>query len=745
MATLGTATGNIVINLVNFNQAVQQVQAGSNAMTKALQGIGVGVGFVAVKQLGEMAFELAKDAAQADATREAYNSLAESFGNNADDMLASMRASSKGMISDANLVLDANRAMLLGVADNAQKMGDLLDVARVRGQAMGLTVSVAFERLVTGLGRLSPKILDDLGIKGTQKALDDYAKSIGRTASQLSDAQQQAILFNAVMASTKGLIDASANAGDNATTKFQQFGAKIENSKQKLGDFLLEAGATDTLDTFSTSLDDSITALKELDDWFTQLKTDWDNFANNTVLPSWFSEIDGLLKRWEALEGHLGFVIGTRPDDPYAPKRTAADAGGSGGFTGPSGAASHGPIPVPPSVIDQQAIVDAQVKYSKDLAKINRDTNRDIQQATEQAGRQRAETVRQYELGIVRDEEDFAISRQRQQRDYEQNIVAIMRDEQARETKVRADLDENIAQERADSNKQLARQEEDFQTARARALKDHNDDLLDAAGRLDAAAVYRSQRDFAKQERVAQEDRDKQLKRAAEDQSEREDRERKSAEKQLSEARAADEQRLADMKAALEQQRADEDEDRAKLKTRAADDHQHDLDQQAIEAGLRIQQIIDNAADERTALQAAFDQQLTDLGLFNTAYHNAQLAQQKQAIEDLKPFMADWFKTAREAFEADMMNPEGKRPGQTPVMSSFASGGFVPHDMIARLHAGEYVMPSRAVASMVSNQNNSRSVVVQAGAVVIHAAPGMDEDRLVSLAIDGLIDRLEAA
>lgn len=743
MANQGTATGNIVINTAQFQQAVQQVQRGSEIMNKALAGLGIGVGITAVKQLGEMAFELARDAAQADVTREAFNSLAESFGQNADDMLASMRTSSKGMISDANLVLDANRAMLLGVAQNTEQLTTLLDIARVRGRAMGIDLTKAFDDIVTGLGRMSPRILDNLGIVGGQGALEAYADSVGRTVNDLSDAQKQAILFNHVLSTSKTLLDAAANSGDNAADKFEQFGAKLENSKKQLGDFLLEAGATDSLDTFSTAIDDTITQLHQLDDWFVQLKTDWDNFLGSlgkgTPIPDWFKEAAGWLKAYQDMQQHWGWVLGVNNNDPYANTTTSGPK--TPAFGKPAG--GHSPVPIPATPIDTKALLAAQVDYNESLAKINRDTNRDIQQATADAGRQRAETVRSYELGIVRDEEDFATSRRRQQRDYEQSIVAIMRDSQAREVKVRADLDENIAQERADSNKQLARQEEDFQTARARALSDHNDDLLDAAGDLDAKRVYELQRDFAKQQKAAQDDRDKALKRDAEDRAEREDRERKAAEKQLSEARAADAQRIQDMRAALDQQRADEDEDRDKRKTRAADDQQHALDQQAIEAGLRIQQIIDNAADERTALQDAFNDQLIALGLHNIAYEKEQKRAQDKMLEDLAPFMKGWYKTNMEALQASILGPKEKWPSLLDP-PSFASGGFVPHDMIARLHAGEFVLPARTVNSMTSS-NNSRAINIHPGAVVIHAAPGMDEDRLVRKAIDGVLDLMEAA
>lgn len=720
MSDLGAAKGRILIDTKDMDRAVKEVRRGSELMTKALTAIGVGVGFEAIKRLGNMAYELANNAAQAQVTREAFDSLAASFGQNADDMLASMRTASKGMISDADLVLDANRAMLLGVADNTEKLTALLEVARVRGQAMGLTLSQAFSDLVTGLGRMSPMILDNLGIKGTQKALDDYAASIGRTADQLSDAQKQAILFNAVVASSQPLIDASAQAGDNAAEKFAQMSAKVENTKQKFGDFLLAAGATDTLDTFSKAIDDSIEQLNRFDNWLLQIRDSFHTFTQETGLSKALEEINTQLQRFESFMGHLGFQIGTRSTDPYNMPNTGVNSGGgSGGVSGVAGGRrARGPIAVPDSVVDQKAVANAQVQFGKDLAAINRDTNKQILDAERSYGRQRAETIRSYELGIVREEEDFQRQRARQQRDYEANIVQIVRDAQKRDARIRSDLDEQIADLRQDSNKRLAEQEKDFQKQRERAARDHGDRLLDAAGRLDAKAVYEEQRRYAEQQQDAAEDHKEQIEKEQENLAERIAQSQKAAERQLRDAREADAQRLEDMHAALEQQRADEDEDRTIRKNRAADDHQHQLEQQDIEQGERIQQIIDNAAEERAALQEAFNDELIALGLHNIAVENERRRAQNAELKAIEPFMKDWFTTIREAAEA----ANRERPFPTRDKDTYPS----------------------VTTSALGGTGGGRAITIASGAVVINGT-NLNETQLESAIVNALTKVLEAA
>lgn len=717
MSDLGAAKGRVLIDTKDFNRAVNEVRRGSELMTKALAAIGVGVSFAGIKQLGQMAFDLAESAANANRTKAAFDNLAAGIGQDANEMLSAMRTASRGMVSDADLVLSANRAMLLGVADNTEKLTTLLDIAGERGQAMGLTLTKAFDDLVTGLGRAQPEILDNLGIQGGGKALLDYANSVGKTTNELTNAQRQAVLFNHVLSSSKPLLDAAGNAGDDAATKFEQMGAKLENTKQKFGDFLLAAGATDTLDTFSTAIDKSLEQLNRLDTWLQSIKDDFNSFSESTGLSRALEEINTQLQRWDDFMGHLGYQIGTRSTDPYAPivtsgPKTPATTGRVG-----SGRGVSGPVPIPAGEIDQAAVTNAQVQFGKDLAKINRDTNRQILDAERDYGRQRAETIRSYELGIVREEEDFQRARARQQRDYEANIVQIMRDAQKRDARIRSDLDEQIADLRQDSNKRLAEQEKDFQKQRERAQRDHGDRLLDAAGRLDAKAVYEEQRRFAQQQQDAAEDHKEQMQREADNLAERIAQDQKAAERQLQDARDADTQRLEEMRAALEQQRADEDDDRKTRRERAADDYQYQLDQQAIEQGERIQQIMDDAAEERAALQDAFNEELIALGLHNVAVEKERKRAQDAELEAIAPFMKDWFTTVREAMEADRLQ------------------ALFPN-------LPKAILPT-ATASGAAISASSRSIHI--GDINISGAPNMSESQLKNLIINAITEALEQA
>lgn len=86
----------------------------------------------------------------------------------------------------------ANNAMLLGITDSEDQMANMFDVAQRLGQSLGVDTVSAVESLVTGLGRQSKLMLDNLGIMvDTNKAYRDYAESIGISASELTDAERK--------------------------------------------------------------------------------------------------------------------------------------------------------------------------------------------------------------------------------------------------------------------------------------------------------------------------------------------------------------------------------------------------------------------------------------------------------------------------------------------------------------------------------------------------------------------------
>ena len=171
-----------------------------------LGGLGVGATIAAIDQIGGAIEGAVMAADRLGKLRGSFDELAKGAGQSSDQMLAAMRAASNGMIADADLILSANKAMLLGVADSADELTSLLQVAQARGKAMGMSATDAFNDIVTGLGRESALILDNLGITiDTASVMEDYARSLGVAADQLDSTQRKQALLNEVMRQSQNI------------------------------------------------------------------------------------------------------------------------------------------------------------------------------------------------------------------------------------------------------------------------------------------------------------------------------------------------------------------------------------------------------------------------------------------------------------------------------------------------------------------------------------------------------------
>lgn len=215
------------------------------ATTKAFGAIGVGLG---VQQIVQGTAELAQLGTQVTRVTQSFEQLATKSGQSGAVLLAALRSASGGEIDDLNLKLAANRANLLGVADSADEFARLMAIARSRAQAMGTTTSDAFNDLVTGLGRGSPLILDNLGITvKLGEANEAYAKTLGKTAAQLTDTEKKQALINAVLAQSA---DQTAASSDS----FAKLGTSVTNLQQSFA-VLVASGLKPAAESFAILFD----------------------------------------------------------------------------------------------------------------------------------------------------------------------------------------------------------------------------------------------------------------------------------------------------------------------------------------------------------------------------------------------------------------------------------------------------------------------------------------------------------
>ncbi|GIK73801.1 MAG: hypothetical protein BroJett021_27890 [Chloroflexota bacterium] len=221
--------------------ALNQMGAAGTMVGHVLAG-GLLAGVGAAKDLAitavQTAWALGEMGAQSQRMEASFERLASGVGASGQAMLRAMQEASRGTVSNADLMMAANRALVLGVADSAEEMAALVEAAIIRGRDVGVSAAQAVNDLVTGIGRMSPQILDNLGIVGAQQAIEAYAQSLGKTSEQLTDVEKKQALLNAVLASTKGV-----QVVDDAASSFERMNTALQNAQSALGELFSPAVA----------------------------------------------------------------------------------------------------------------------------------------------------------------------------------------------------------------------------------------------------------------------------------------------------------------------------------------------------------------------------------------------------------------------------------------------------------------------------------------------------------------------
>jgi len=190
----------------------------------------------AITGIGVAAAKAAFDAMPLEGIGKAFQGITA----DADETMAALRTGSLGMVSDAELMRGYNEAaQLVGKSfadDLPDAMGYLSKVSAATGQDMGYML----DSLTKGVGRMSPMILDNLGIQvNLAEANAAYAASIGITADALTKEQQQTALMNQVMEKLAQNTADMPDVTDNVATSWSQLGTQAKNIKDSIGIGLL--------------------------------------------------------------------------------------------------------------------------------------------------------------------------------------------------------------------------------------------------------------------------------------------------------------------------------------------------------------------------------------------------------------------------------------------------------------------------------------------------------------------------
>lgn len=282
---------------------IQSPTSGGGAMNSMVSNATIAATGAFAVSLGVVANTAAQTAAQYERLKYSTDALGAQYNLTSSDIISAVDKISQGTLSNSTILEQANKAMLLGVANSKDEFETLTKIAIDRGRAMGVSMEHAFNSIVLGVGRLSPLILDNLGIiLDADTTYGNFAKTIGKTADALSDAEKRQALLGKLK-DEMGDFD-SSNVLD-AASAWERVGAEFSNLTIGIGQFLNESGAViNVLNGIADTLD-RINSIAFPQSTNEQVKGfEYQIEANKKIL----AEYEAELQRLNNLEGIEGFL-----------------------------------------------------------------------------------------------------------------------------------------------------------------------------------------------------------------------------------------------------------------------------------------------------------------------------------------------------------------------------------------------------------------------------------------------------
>ena len=216
----------------------------SKKVQKGLQGVAkdaakIAAAFYAAKGGINATKNFVSNALAVEQLTPAFESLRKELGFSA-NTLDNLNKAVDGTVKQVDLMKIANQAMTLGVVDSEEGFAELFNTAQRLGKSLGVDTVSAIDSLVTGMGRQSIMMLDNLGIiVDTQKANEDYAESVGKTVSELTDQERKIAFNNAALESAQEKVKVLGDENLTAADSFAQLAKASDDLGAGMGAFVM--------------------------------------------------------------------------------------------------------------------------------------------------------------------------------------------------------------------------------------------------------------------------------------------------------------------------------------------------------------------------------------------------------------------------------------------------------------------------------------------------------------------------
>ncbi len=204
-----------------FKKSMDQISGKLSGFQSGLGKIaGLAGGAFAVGAVAKFGLEVSKLAGEAVGVQAAFDRLPNHVG-----VMNDLTSATHGTVSQLDLMKRTVQASNFGISLGA--LPKLMEFATLRAQQTGQSVDYLVDSIVTGIGRKSPLILDNLGISAAQ--LKGQLKGVSVEAASIGD------VANAVGNIAGKALENMAAFSDNASSKVDKLSASWENYKAALG------------------------------------------------------------------------------------------------------------------------------------------------------------------------------------------------------------------------------------------------------------------------------------------------------------------------------------------------------------------------------------------------------------------------------------------------------------------------------------------------------------------------------
>jgi len=146
----------------------------------------------------QAAFDALAKAAQAETVIRGTSALAAEIGQSGPRIIKTIQEITQGQLTMTEAAQNANIALSAGF--NAQQVEQFAAIAQKASQALGRDFTDSLQRVVRGVSKLEPELLDELGIfTRIEPAVQKYAKQLGISATSLNEFQRRQAFANATI------------------------------------------------------------------------------------------------------------------------------------------------------------------------------------------------------------------------------------------------------------------------------------------------------------------------------------------------------------------------------------------------------------------------------------------------------------------------------------------------------------------------------------------------------------------